>query len=159
MLQRAAVMRRYDLPCMVMGHAEILVTAFLNVIVNAIESMETGGGKLWIEIYQVKEEIMVVIKDNGAGMSPETAGRVFEQHYSSKPEGLGLGLYHVKHILEQHNAVFSISSEPGKGTSFFIVLKMRGRNVKPNTCINNRQRSADIFHMIFSPVRNYSTPL
>jgi signal transduction histidine kinase len=97
-----------------------LSVVFLNIIVNAIEAVKEGEGKIWITAYEVKDKVKVIFKDNGAGMEPEVANHMFEKNFSKKSKGLGVGLAHVKQVLDVHNALVSVNSEPGTGTTILI---------------------------------------
>jgi signal transduction histidine kinase len=117
------VVKDYDQDILIEGNAEKLSLAFLNLIVNAIEATKKGEGKIWITAYRVSGEIKVIITDNGTGMEPDVARHMFDKNFSSKPKGLGVGLCHVKQILEWHNATVSVISEPGTGTSVIVAFK------------------------------------
>ena len=64
------------------------------------------------------------ITDNGSGMSPELRGQVFTPFFTTKPkgEGTGLGLSITRSIVRRHGGQITLESEPGKGTSFIILL-------------------------------------
>jgi PAS domain S-box-containing protein len=68
------------------------------------------------------DELAVSVSDNGAGMSPETLGKIFNLHFTTKKGGHGLGLYNCKAIIEQHGGDLSATSELGEGTTFTITL-------------------------------------
>lgn len=97
--------------------------AFLNIIINAIEAMEEGVGTLTITLSQDPTENLVKIIDNGCGISEENMKRLFEPYFTSKRNGMGLGLASTLNIIQSHNAHVDVKSEPGKGTSFIIGFK------------------------------------
>jgi PAS domain S-box-containing protein len=99
---------------------ELLQTAILNIIINAVEAMEAGKGMINILVQSKDEHIVLVIKDNGHGMNPEEVRRIFDPYYTNKPDGFGIGLASTKLILHQHKARVEVNSEQGTGTSFFI---------------------------------------
>lgn len=103
------------------GNEEKLVTAFLNIIINAIEAIKNDDGKLWISVYEANNTIRITIKDNGAGMSPGTAERIFDPFFSTK-DGIGIGLANVKEIMNQHRAQIVADSLPDIGTSVSILF-------------------------------------
>jgi signal transduction histidine kinase len=121
-LRKIKVVKSYPQGMMVKADSEKLSLAFLNIIVNATEAI-CKNGKIWITVYQSQKDIKVIFKDNGSGMEPEVASRLFTKRYSGKPEGLGVGLMHVKQILDEHEASVSVYSEPGSGTTFLITFK------------------------------------
>ena len=104
------------------GNAEELTTAFLNIILNAIEATQPNTGKLWIAVYEIDRHVKIVFKDNGHGMTEEMTKRLLEVPNSNKPNGLGIGLSYVKKVLEQHRASISFMSEPGTGTTVAITF-------------------------------------
>ena len=111
-------------PCLlVRGNAQSLSLAFSNIIVNAIEAVEEVEGKIWITAYPVKDRVKVIFKDNGAGMEPDVASQMFEKNFSGKSNRLGIGLAHVKDVLDRHSASVSVNSEPGTGTTILIEFK------------------------------------
>ena len=122
-LKKLEVIKDYDQDIFIEGNAEKLSIAFLNIIVNAIEATKMGEGKIWITAYRMNDEIKIVITDNGVGMEPDVASHMFDKNFSCKSRGLGVGLTHVKEILEGHNAKVSVISEPGTGTSVIIAFK------------------------------------
>ncbi len=97
--------------------------AFLNIIINAIEAMEEGAGTLTITISPDETENLVKIYDNGCGITEENMQRLFEPYFTSKRNGMGLGLASALNIIQSHNAHIDVKSEPGKGTSFIIGFK------------------------------------
>jgi signal transduction histidine kinase len=122
-LRKIQLYKSYTPGLLVQGNAEKLSLAFLNIIVNAIEAVKDVDGKIWITAYQVKDKVKVIFKDNGAGMEPEVANQIFAKKISKKSKGLGVGLQHVKQIMDAHNALISVNSEPGTGTTILIEFK------------------------------------
>jgi PAS domain S-box-containing protein len=102
---------------------EKLKLAFLNIIINAIEAMEENTGTLTITIYKEDEENFVEVTDNGSGISEENMQRLFEPYFTSKRNGMGLGLASTLNIIQSHNAHIDVDSTVGKGTSFIIGFK------------------------------------
>lgn len=110
--------------CMVMLDVEKMELAFLNIIINAIEAMEAGKGILKISMVCSNEEAVVEITDNGSGISEENLQRLFEPYFTSKRNGMGLGLASSLNIIQSHKAMIDVKSEVGKGTSFIITFKI-----------------------------------
>lgn len=121
-LQNVNISRSYTPGFFVNGNAEKLAIAFLNIIINAIESMRQDQGKLWIAVYRTERNVKVVFKDNGSGMPEEVVKQIFDANFTRKREGFGFGLKHVKDILDEHNAVATVISKPGAGTSIVITF-------------------------------------
>jgi len=122
-LKEMEISKSYCSGLLIQGNAEKLSLAFLNIIVNAIEAVKKGEGKIWITAYKRGDFIKIVFKDNGIGMEPEVASHMFDKNFSGKRNGLGVGLTNVKEILDRHNACVSVNSEPGTGTSIVVVFR------------------------------------
>jgi PAS domain S-box-containing protein len=102
---------------------EKIQLAFLNIIINAVEAMEEGKGKIAVSIAEQDDEYIVEIEDNGCGISEENMQRLFEPYFTSKRNGMGLGLASTLNIIQSHNGHVDVKSEEGKGTSFIIGFK------------------------------------
>jgi len=95
-----------------------------NLLKNALDALD-GKGNIDIKIKNEKTEIILDVKDSGKGISKQNIARVFKPGFTTKKRGWGLGLSLSKRIIEQyHKGSLSVkNSEPGKGTTFRIVLK------------------------------------
>ena len=99
----------------------------LNLIVNAIQSMsgvEDGNGELQISTDAVPSEggVRVGVRDTGPGLSTKSLSRLFEPFYTTKPEGLGLGLSICRSIIEAHGGrLWAIPCEP-RGALFQFTI-------------------------------------
>ncbi len=92
----------------------------LNIILNALDSMEYGG-TLTIKTYDLENEAVIEIIDTGMGMSSIVKEKLFEPYFTTKgSEGTGLGLNIAKKILEDHYAEIKVESEKEKGSKFII---------------------------------------
>lgn len=100
---------------------------FLNIIINAIQSMEKGG-ELSICISTEKiygtQYVKTVITDQGCGICSEELHRIFEPFYSKRPEkdGIGLGLYIARAILNRYGGRILVKSEKDAGTSMTVLM-------------------------------------
>ncbi len=112
---------------MVLGDAPQLEQAFLNLILNAAESMPNGGS-LTIKSRSIKnqdntEQIILEFKDTGEGMTQEQRNRAFKAVLATtKVKGSGLGLAIVGRIIETHQGQINILSRIGRGTTMRIKL-------------------------------------
>lgn len=121
-LQRINMKVRYaDEPCYILANKEKLKIAFLNIIINAVEAMPVNGkGQLEIEIESAGGMHVVRVHDNGCGIPEENVSRLFEPYFTSKRNGMGLGLAATLNILQSHKAQVDVSSIINKGTKFTI---------------------------------------
>ena len=109
-------------PCWVMADTEKLKIAFLNIIINAIEAMEENTGELTISILPGNSSFTVLIKDNGNGIEEENMAHLFEPYFTSKRNGMGLGLASTLNILQAHKAAIDVQSSINHGTTFKITF-------------------------------------
>ena len=95
----------------------------MNIMLNAIYTMD-GGGELIIKTHLGNETLVITIKDNGKGISPDVMPNVFDPFFTTKGigEGTGLGLSVSKGIVEQHDGSIEVESQVGVGTKFRIQL-------------------------------------
>ena len=122
-LQRVKLQIRYvDTPVWIEADAEKLKLAFLNIIINAIEAMPEDNGQLSIVVDTDNGMQIVKIADNGSGISEENLSRLFEPYFTSKRNGLGLGLATTLNILQSHKAHIEVASALNKGTYFIITF-------------------------------------
>lgn len=105
----------------VMAVREQIQQVLLNVVLNAKQSIAQAGDIL-IELSEVNEYVVVTVKDTGSGIPPGMLDTLFRPSQSSRPGGLGVGLYQCKQIVEAHRGTIRIRSEVGKGTEMRIKL-------------------------------------
>lgn len=109
-------------PLFVLGVAGQLKQVFLNVLRNAIESMQNGG-TVKVELAQNQGETIVVrIQDQGSGIPREQLSKIGQPFYTTKDEGTGLGLMVTYKIIDNHRGQIQAESELGVGTTFTITL-------------------------------------
>ncbi len=120
-LQRINMQIRYfNEPCYLMANREKLKIAFLNIIINAVEAMSAGNGELDVIINSSNKVHTVIVKDNGSGIPEDNLSRLFEPYFTSKRNGMGLGLASTLNILQSHKAKIDVTSAPNVGTTFTI---------------------------------------
>lgn len=95
-----------------------------NLLKNGLDAME-GKGNIIISIKNETAQVIVDVTDSGKGISKQNIAKVFKPGFTTKKRGWGLGLTLCKRIIEQYHKgeLFVKHSEPGKGTTFRIVLK------------------------------------
>jgi signal transduction histidine kinase len=106
------------------GYAQLLNQVFLNVLVNAGQAIE-GPGTIRVRARREGEQVLVTVADDGAGIRPEDAPKVFLPGFSTKPVGVGtgLGLAISRQIVEDvHHGRIEFDSQVGVGTTFRIRL-------------------------------------
>ena len=100
--------------------------AFVNLVLNAYEAMTDTGGRLTVRVGAANSDgrrgVEVGIEDTGPGIPPELHEQVFNPFFTTKKEGVGLGLSLVSKIVDDHRGWIRISSEPGKGACFRLFL-------------------------------------
>jgi signal transduction histidine kinase len=102
---------------------QMLYRAFLNIFINAIQSIEDGGS-LMVSVSEKKGSYVVGIEDSGCGISQEDLSKIFNPFFSSKEKGSGLGLPIVRNIIEGHKGTILIESREGTGTKVIVELPM-----------------------------------
>ena len=122
-LQRINMQIRYcNEPCWVMANKEKLKIAFLNIIINGVEAMTANKGELDVDIETSGIVHRIIIRDNGCGIPEENLSRLFEPYFTSKRNGMGLGLAATLNILQSHKAHIDLSSAVSEGTTFVITF-------------------------------------
>jgi two-component system, sporulation sensor kinase E len=97
--------------------------AFFNVIKNGLQAMESGGS-LTISFSLLDQHVAISFLDTGKGIDARDMSRVFDPYYTTKKSGSGLGLMVVQRIVQDHGGLIRISSKPGQGTEFTILLPL-----------------------------------
>ena len=104
---------------------EKIKIAFLNIIINAIESMEGKQDAAFIiETRQEADKCIVIITDTGSGMNEESVSKIFDPYFTSKPKGNGLGLTNTQNIILNHKGNIQVKSKKGVGSCFTITLNI-----------------------------------
>ncbi|WP_216830573.1 ATP-binding protein [Alkalihalobacterium elongatum] len=104
------------------GETQVFQQCLLNITKNCIEAMPDRG-RLYIETKKENGELIVVISDNGKGMTKEQVSRLGEPYFTTKGrEGTGLGMMAAINIIETMRGKLSVSSTVNEGTNFYIRL-------------------------------------
>ena len=105
------------------GVADQIQQVFLNLALNAIDAMPEGGElRISTGYEQASDEIVVTFVDTGPGMSPDVLSKLFEPFFSTKNEGVGLGLFVSQNIVREHGGGIEAESELGQGSTFVVRL-------------------------------------
>lgn len=106
--------------------SEALVTITGNLIDNALDSMNKDTSKnekeLSLGIYTRPGELLIIVKDTGTGIPEEIKEKIFENGFSTKGEGRGIGLYHTKQLVSSLGGTITVESQVGTGTCFMVNL-------------------------------------
>jgi signal transduction histidine kinase len=113
-------LKRAPAEVVIMADERLLKQAILNLMLNGVQAMPTGG-ELILQVSDGQEAVIEVI-DTGSGIEPETLSRIFDAYYSTKKSGTGLGLAMTRRIAEEHGGRVAVTSQPGKGSDFALHL-------------------------------------
>jgi len=108
-------------PLFVRADADLLRQALLNISINGIEAMSSGG-ELHLHLEHVGDECVITISDTGPGIPKEQLGKVFQLYFTTKVKGSGIGLALAYRAVQLHGGTIEVNSMPGKGTTFVVTL-------------------------------------
>jgi len=116
--------RKYDTSdTFIMADGEQLIELFSNLIANSIEAMEGVKSRtLFITTQSVNDRVAAEIIDSGCGIPKDKIDTIFDPFITYKHKGSGLGLAIAKKIVDDHKGIIEVSSQPGRGTSFKVIL-------------------------------------
>lgn len=124
-----AFIKDYKASPIFMGDAIQIQQVLINIIENAIQDLHTVNEKnptITITIQQMTRSAIISIKDNGRGIQPDSLSRVFELYETSRRDGVGVGLWLCKQIVERHLGQISAANIPTAGALFKIELPLAG---------------------------------
>lgn len=98
-----------------------VIQVILNIIINSIEAMPTGG-ELHLVTKQIDKKIHIIIEDTGCGMTDEQKKHIFDLFYSTKENSGGIGLTLSREIIEEQRGIIIVESNVEKGSTFTIIL-------------------------------------
>jgi signal transduction histidine kinase len=119
-------------PARVMADEALLKQAFLNIMLNAVDAMPAGGDlSIATRVVDAADAagdparwLEIVFDDTGIGIGETDLGRIFDPFFTTKKEGTGLGLAITYRIIENHHGTIRVSSQPGRGTTFVVLLPL-----------------------------------
>lgn len=103
--------------------AELMERVFYNLLVNAAQASQPGGA-VTVKTRPAGDGVEISVIDRGAGISPSDKGSIFNPFFTTKPDGVGLGLAIVSKIVEGHGGKMAFESELGKGSVFHVYLPL-----------------------------------
>jgi PAS domain S-box-containing protein len=101
----------------------LIRSTLINLMLNSIQAM-SGSGKLTITTEVIGESINLRVSDTGRGMTEEQLRQAFEPFYTTRSQGLGLGLPYAKRVIEEHGGQLELDSTPGSGVTAKINLPL-----------------------------------
>ncbi|RMF88631.1 MAG: HAMP domain-containing protein [Nitrospinota bacterium] len=111
---------------LIRGDESQLRQVWLNIALNAIQAMESGGGTLYLSTCCTEDGVQVTFRDTGPGIAPEDRGKIFEPFFTRKEKGTGLGLFIAHSIIHSHGGKIRVESAPQQGATFIITLPVEG---------------------------------
>lgn len=112
-----------EVPSVVMDE-ELMTRVFVNLVGNAIEASRPGG-VVTVKTRMTEGGVDVLVVDRGAGIAPEHRNSIFNPFFTTKRNGVGLGLAIVSKIVDEHGGRVLVDSTPGEGTVFQVWLPHR----------------------------------
>lgn len=109
--------------------SQFIQSAFLNLIVNAIQAMPHGG-VLNITLMEEKKMGVIKVSDTGVGISADNLEKIFSPFFTTKPQGNGFGLSEVHKVIQAHGGTIDVHSTLGKGTEFIIKFPLKAYQAK-----------------------------
>ncbi len=138
--QNVTVVKKYNNPGRVRGHAGQINQVFMNLMTNAAQALtHRDNATITIETRGDQDGVEVRILDNGPGIPPEVLPRIWDPFFTTKDvgEGTGLGLSIVHELVERHGGIIECDTKVGEGTSFTVKLPRQIQITEP------RKRPAD----------------
>ncbi|MBI4972173.1 MAG: GAF domain-containing protein [Candidatus Omnitrophica bacterium] len=113
------------------GHVEEFREVFLNLILNAVQSVERDGViKVLVDYSERDQSIEIKVEDSGCGIKKEHLSSVFDPFFTTKQNSLGLGLFVTQRVVQRNGGYITIESEAYKGTEVTILLPVPETNEK-----------------------------
>jgi len=105
----------------IMADSDMLYQAFLNILLNAMQSMP-GGGNIFVKVQKNTHAVRVIFEDSGPGIPGDILEKIWEPFFTTKDKGTGLGLGIVKNIIEQHHGDIQINNRENSGAVVTVEL-------------------------------------
>ena len=123
-INRVTIDKRFSPVPRILGSVNQLQQVMMNLMINAQQAMEPGGGTVTISTRPIDGAIELCVADTGPGIPREIQSKLFEPFFTTKPagKGTGLGLSVTYGIVRDHKGEIRIESEPGQGASFVLTF-------------------------------------
>lgn len=130
----------------VTGHRDVLLSGvrdqlqqvLTNVVLNAKQAIDDHG-EIEISLTRTEHSVIIAVRDTGKGIPVSMLDHLFRPSQSSRPGGLGIGLYQCKKIVEAHGGSIRLESQEGEGTRVWIELPLgEGKDSRPSELLDHR---------------------
>jgi signal transduction histidine kinase len=121
-LKNIILKKNFSHDCTVLVSQEEIKIALTNIIINAIDAMSSTDGELELSTLQSDDQFMMIIKDNGCGISEQNLEKIFTPLFTNKSNGLGIGLVATRYFFQLNNVSVKIRSQENIGTSFCLIF-------------------------------------
>lgn len=126
----------------VIGHGQQLGQVIINLLMNACQALPGRDRGVWLStgFDAGRGEVVIAVRDEGGGISPEQGQRIMEQFFTTKLDsgGTGLGLSISESIVKEHGGRLEFDSQPGRGSSFFVRIPLAGQPARRETTDDGR---------------------
>ena len=118
----------------ILGDGYEIKKVLMNILKNAIEVMPDGGKITIIQALDKNDKVLISVKDQGSGMTPNQMQKIFLPFYTTKKQGTGLGLPHAIQVVEEHGGRIEVESEINVSTTFHLYFPLyRVDSMKENS--------------------------
>jgi signal transduction histidine kinase len=122
-LKNIVIKKEYDAEdCDIALNKPEIKIALTNILINAVDAMKQDEGKLKLVTKSTDDECILLIEDNGCGISQENLKSIFKPYFTNKPGGMGLGLSNTLDILRLNHVRIDVESVVNEGTKFFLTF-------------------------------------
>jgi nitrogen fixation/metabolism regulation signal transduction histidine kinase len=102
----------------------LIEQVLINLVKNSMDALKgANSGQVRISASETKRHIIICIEDNGPGIDPSAVKEIFLPFYTTKDEGMGIGLSLSRQIMNLHGGTLTVDSQPGESTRFSLVFK------------------------------------
>ncbi|MCH7907995.1 MAG: PAS domain-containing protein [Candidatus Hydrogenedentes bacterium] len=122
--ETATVHNRVDRDLVIMVDAEQIRRVLLNILLNAVQSLE-GNGEIHVVSSSNADGVTLAVSDTGCGIPDEDIEKVFSPFFTTREKGTGLGLAVAAKTIESHGGTITVTSRPGEGATFTLFLPGR----------------------------------
>ena len=115
----------------ILGDPVQLQQVVVNLLMNALQALGgKPGSRVWLRTACVEDHVVLAIEDNGPGIAPESLERLFTSFFTTKPEGMGIGLAICRTIAQAHGGDILAENRPQGGAGFRVRLPCAPRAVE-----------------------------